>query len=177
MLRPPVPPLSARPATAVERPVAVSPGLRALPGRGRRASAARSPAAAPLTRFFPSSPPAGAEAGPAGFGNTGSLFPAVVAEAPERRVRRAKRWAGLRLARRISSHKPEQLRKCRKVSRLPRGGVGLRMSGQAPFALTGYAGYVTCGSWSRCPCCAAPGGIEPAFSAWEDMRRGTHGLS
>jgi hypothetical protein len=41
------------------------------------------------------------------------------------------------------------------VSRLPGGGVGLRITGQPPFASAGYSGFVTCGSWSRCPCCAA----------------------
>ena len=93
------------------------------PNKGARTARQRrpQPPAAPLTRFS-SPPPAAAGLDPRALAIREVCSQRSSNEAPERRVRRAKRWAGLRVARRISSHKPEQLRKCRKVSRLPRRG-------------------------------------------------------
>jgi hypothetical protein len=55
--------------------------------------------------------------------------------------------------------------------------VGLRITGQPPLAAAGYSGFVTCGSWSRCPCCAARiarGRAEELGSALNWARRSGH---
>lgn len=108
---------------------------------GRRASTASAASRAQRT------PGGGA------LGNTRIGLPQAVEQAIARRDRRSKRWGLLGQLREVSGI--ERLRKCRRVSIMPGGTVGVRIPGQLGAAGAGYSGLATCASVWACPCCAA----------------------